>query len=88
MARQILATVDMDCDGPTTYFFRVNVPAHLRDGEAMAKAIELEQVIGTIDPSEWFTVDDINAADVYIGQSRSPELRHWGRVNGNFFDRR
>lgn len=56
---QFIAMVDMDCDGPTTYVYRIDVPAGLEDKEAMLKAIELGQFRFRVsDPSEWFTVPE------------------------------
>lgn len=52
---QILCSVDYDCDGPLTYFYRVEVPRGLSDKDAAAYAMEQGQMTSG-DPSEWFTI--------------------------------
>jgi hypothetical protein len=53
--KTILCSVDMDCDGPLTYFQRVTVPVGLRDADAARHAMLTEQMSGG-DASEWFTM--------------------------------
>ena len=80
--RQFLAMVDMDCDGPVSYIYRMDVPSNLTDDAAMRKAVELDQIRYRIyDPSEWFTIP----AELEGMVANIVDGREYASVKGNIF---
>lgn len=98
MSSVIIASVDMDCDGPSTYFYLVSIPADLLAafpansvGKEVAKYArktgQLVQSDVIFDASEWQTYE-VGVDGRYIPRFRSlgGEVKY-DSARGNCFER-
>lgn len=96
MSKQFLVFVDHDCDGVFWHAWRVDLPATMRDDDAMHKALELGQIKARInDPSEWFSATEDESPNAFATiqsvfnehpANRTESIASYAHGKGNPFD--